>query len=884
MATALAVAALMVVLGLAVLRPRGLSEAVAAVPAALLLVVLGVTLAGFAVAEPLGVHPAWVAAGAAARAAGPGTASPGTADPCAGFPDRVAEPHLLLHSGPPGITIGPAGPVPPAPAGRQSRRDATAPQRTSPPGYGYRPALDGIRALAVGAVLTFHAGVAALPGGFLGVDAFFVLSGFLITSLLLAERAGTGKIRLRRFWVRRARRLLPALLLVLVGTVVAAHFWANPGDLGPLRGDALSALAYVANWRMIYRGSDYFTQTSAPSALQHTWSLGIEEQFYLLWPLIVVALLALLWHRRRAAGGGHRADGRHGTGEGIRTARAVHPAWPGTAAVAPAATGAAQTSAAPTSATRDGEPTTGGDATLYSGQRARRRFRRATYTLVGLCVAGAVASALAQAWLYRPTDVNRSYFGTDTRAVALLIGCALAGVLAAGPGRPTLARPDRRFHPVLGAAALLGAAVVGWLWTHASGSDGWLYRGGMVAGALGVAAVIAHAVRSPASPTARLLALAPLVFLGRISYGLYLWHWPLFQFVDAERTGLRGPALLAVRLALTLAISVASFYLVEEPIRHGRALPRGSGWAPVATAGAATLAVLATLVATVPPVTSRVSANSQLVLLSPTGTPPPAAPMSRPGRRPGALPRITFFGDSVSWSLGTYLPATPGLAVTVRSIQGCGIARLPDIRYLDVGHTNYPGCTTWDRRWIRGVNADDPDVAVILLDRWELMDRRLNGVYQHVGDPAYDVYLSTELDRAVTVAGSRGARVVLLTAPYTHRAERPDGGLYPEDTAARVDAWNNLLRAEAAAHSRQVEVLDLNSRVCPDGKFTWDIGGLQIRSDGLHFTPAGVQRWIAPWLLPRLQAIALGRTAQPGPSASPSTGISPAPGVAAPTK
>jgi hypothetical protein len=157
--------------------------------------------------------------------------------------------------------------------------------------------------------------------------------------------------------------------------------------------------------------------------------------------------------------------------------------------------------------------------------------------------------------------------------------------------------------------------------------------------------------------------------------------------------------------------------------------------------------------------------------------------------------------------------------------------------------------------WRTHLDQTDPDVAVILLDRWELMDRRLNGSYQHVGQGPFDAYLTGQLDRAVQVVGARGARVVLLTAPYTHRAERPDGGLYPEDDPARVNAWNALLRKEAAAHS-DLTVLDLNRLVCPGGAFTWTVGGVRVRSDGLHFTPQGVQRVVAPWLLPQLVTIA----------------------------
>jgi hypothetical protein len=221
--------------------------------------------------------------------------------------------------------------------------------------------------------------------------------------------------------------------------------------------------------------------------------------------------------------------------------------------------------------------------------------------------------------------------------------------------------------------------------------------------------------------------------------------------------------------------------------------------------------------------------------------------------------------------LGTYFPPDPGLAVTVRSVEGCGIARLPDIIQLGEGHTNYPACPTWDVRWRRGIEVEDPDVAVILLDRWELMDRKLNGMYQHVGQPTYDNYLLSELDLALSIVGARGARIVLLTAPYTRRAERPDGGLYDEDQPERVNAWNRLLIREAVRNPEQITVLDLNARVCPNGQFTWNIDNLRVRSDGLHFTPEGVREWIAPWLTPQLTTIATGNLPQSSSRPRPAT-------------
>jgi hypothetical protein len=189
-----------------------------------------------------------------------------------------------------------------------------------------------------------------------------------------------------------------------------------------------------------------------------------------------------------------------------------------------------------------------------------------------------------------------------------------------------------------------------------------------------------------------------------------------------------------------------------------------------------------------------------VVITAPTVKPRPFAPISRSHRAhpTDRSPRITFFGDSVSWVIGTNLPAHPGMITSVRAIQGCGIATLPDIRMLGTPHTNYPGCTRWQARWQRGVIKDDPDVAVIELNRWELMDRRYQGRYQHVGEPAYDAYLSAQLDRAIDITASRGAAVVLLTAAYTHRAEKPDGSLYPGGPAGP----RRLVEPAAARGSR----------------------------------------------------------------------------------
>ena len=212
-----------------------------------------------------------------------------------------------------------------------------------------------------------------------------------------------------------------------------------------------------------------------------------------------------------------------------------------------------------------------------------------------------------------------------------------------------------------------------------------------------------------------------------------------------------------------------------------------------------------------------------------------------------------MFGDSVAWTLVTYLPSHPGLDIRGRTMLGCGVARIGPYRYF--GQT-YPGvgpdCREWPTLWRRAIDADDPDVVFILVGRWETMDRMLDGRWTHVGDPEFDAYLRSELELAIATAGAHGARVVLATEPYNRRGEQLDGSLYPEDEPDRVTAWNALLRDVAADHP-DVRVLDFGARVSPDGQFTWTAGGIQVRSDGLHLTPSGVQDWIAPWLLPQLR-------------------------------
>ncbi|MDQ1651167.1 MAG: hypothetical protein QOI35_367 [Cryptosporangiaceae bacterium] len=646
------------------------------------------------------------------------------------------------------------------------------------------PALDGIRALAVAAVLAFHGGMGPLArGGFLGVDAFFVLSGFLITGLLLADWATTGRIRFARFWLRRARRLLPALLLTVTAVVLAFRTVLPPQELGLLRKDALATLGYAANWWLLHRGDGgYFAQTASPSPLQHTWSLAIEEQFYLLWPLVV--------------------------------------AW-----------------------------------ALWAGRRHVRPFA----VLLGVCVAGAAASVVTMA---RLADPGRAYYGSDARAFSLLAGCALA-VLAVRWPRDGIPGPARHLLVLPAAAA---AGWLGWTWTHVSGSSHWLYHGGMALCALAVAVVIAVAVLAPRGPVARILSLPPLPQLGLISYGVYLYHWPVFLFADNERTGLTGPWLFVLRCAITLVLAVGSYLLVEQPIRAGRWVrPR---LRPAFTAAAVAAAVAASVVLTrVPAVPPPPRGPALALQRGLTRSVPPVltahALLTRPGRAPGP-PRIAFFGDSVGRSLGDYFPPVAGLVLGSAGLQGCGISPSGPVDDGGAIHGPYAKCPQWELYWAAGKRVHRPDVAVVLLGRWEVMDRELAGRWRPDTDPVVQSYLRGQLDRMIALLGAGGTRILLLTFPYSHRHERPDGGSYPEDQPARIDAWNRLLIQTAAAHSGAVSVAPLGALLSPSGRYQPTLDGIALRSDGLHFTPAAVRSLIAPWLAPQLRALAAGPAVQGG--------------------
>lgn len=679
------------------------------------------------------------------------------------------------------------------------------------------PALDGIRALGIALVLVFHGGFSWAGGGFFGVDVFFVLSGFLITALLVAEYGVQGGIGLIRFWGHRVRRLVPALLAVLCAIAVYAWLWAPSDTLGQLRGDALATLLYVNNWHLAGGGQGYFAALNTPRPLLHTWSLSIEEQFYLVWPLVVLGVL---------------------------------------------------------------------------------RWTRSLKVLLAVTVVGAAASAITMAIVYgNGSGQNRAYYGTDTRAQALLIGAALAILLARPlPGRRRATEPDgpqpgvtghssasavatTLVRPLrlssLGSAALAVVGVVGLgiivvLSVDTSSDTAWIYRGGFTLVALATASLIASVALRPGAPVARLLSLRPVRYLGAISYGLYLWHWPIFVVLDHDRTGLSGWTLFLVRVAVSVAVAAVSLRYLEMPVRRG--LARGwRAWvvAPVVLGATVALVVSSTAggaapVTALPPGPGSDGGNGSPtarggghVTVSDPGT--GAAVEAVPAGTGGPI-RLLLVGDSEASFLGFGLgpaSAAHGVNFAGDGVFGCGLLTNTTLFHGTLvngtigqrgGHQLVP-CGTQLTRWHADVDTFHPDVVLLADGEYEVRNQRTSYGWTHIGTRRFDATEVAALTRAVAVLHSTGATVVLLTAPYYHQFEQPDGNPWPEDDPARVDRYNHLLGQVAAASHGAAVVADVNARLCPDGRFTSTIGGVTVRfSDGIHVTAAGAAL-ISPWLL-----------------------------------
>jgi peptidoglycan/LPS O-acetylase OafA/YrhL len=392
-------------------------------------------------------------------------------------------------------------------------------------GKRYLPGLDGLRAIAVLAVIAYHEQFGWAQGGLLGVGVFFTLSGFLITSLLTTQWLAEGRIRLGDFWLHRARRLLPALF-VMLALVTAWITIADRARLGPLRGAVGAAAGYFSNWYLIAKNQSYFARFAPPAPLDHLWSLAVEEQFYLLWPLLLLGGLAVVSLAvARPVGGIGRARGAHAAGKAGKVGKA--------------------------------------------GSAGGGRGSAAPRWLVVPTLALAAASACLMVRLYQPgMDPTRVYEGTDTRAFGLLIGAALA---LAWPdlGTPrhngTLVR--RSVSLAIDGAGIVGLLGIGVMIWRVGEYSPFAYRGGMVLLSVATAAVVA-ATAAPGSAIGRMLGWRPLRWIGARSYGLYLWHYPVIVLTTPANATSDLPR-AAAQTAAAVVLAALSWRFVEEPIRHG---------------------------------------------------------------------------------------------------------------------------------------------------------------------------------------------------------------------------------------------------------------------------------------------------------------------------
>lgn len=644
-------------------------------------------------------------------------------------------------------------------------------------GAGRRPALDGVRALAVASVAVYHFGggdTSWLPGGYLGVDVFFVLSGYLITGLLLSEHARTGTISLPGFWVRRVKRLAPGLFLMLL-VVVAWLWWATPPSQYPARRqDVFWTLGYLANWHLAAGSDSYFAAYNGASPLRHAWSLAIEEQFYLVWPATVLLLL-----------------------------------WLGT----------------------------------------RVRWLSGRRLVAGFALVAGVASAVALTVLYEPTAPSVAYFSTRGRVQELFAGVLLAVFLSARTPARDPARTQAR-DPAgrrVRAAAVAGLVVLVVALVLLPDRAALYYLGGAAGVSVAAALLIAGVETDPSSRLALALSNRPAVFLGRISYGVYLWHWPVVVAVPLKGSLTDHVWQQALRVALTLSFSVASFYLVERPVQRSR---RALGSAPrvlVAVLATAGLVVAATVPATALPGT----VSRQMSVSADRG-----CPGERDDRLPycvwpsgsAAAPSLAIMGDSTARSL------TPGLDDWARANGTSWV------------ESAWKRCSATGLLIRAGAELDLPATACHqqaraqisrMLDRYRPATVLISEFWVHhqplvlpdsseltPGTPAHDAALRAAFLPVVDEIAAHGGRTVFLElAPPGETLGRQVARGRPAATAGPVtpggryvDGFNAVLRSVVAARPGVASTVSVTDLLCPGGRCRALRDGVVVRVDGVHYS------------------------------------------------
>ena len=653
--------------------------------------------------------------------------------------------------------------------------------------FRHRPALDALRGLAVLVVVAFHSELGLAKGGYLGVSTFFTLSGFLITTLVLVEHRRTGRFDLSAFWRRRFRRLLPAAVATVALVVVLVAVLGVAFAQGTVGSDAASSIFYVANWHLLWSGTSYAQLFTDPSPLVHMWSLAVEEQFYLLFPLIVVLLVG----RSRGA---------------------------------------------------DRAP-------------ARLSLRARIGVVAGLTVVVSAALPVVLGF-----GVDRTYYGTDTRAAEIALGVLLA-VLAFPTATSTehaeaLGRAPARLLVVASTVALVAMAGA---WAVVPETSPVWRHGGFVLYGLGSVALVAAAVYA-VGPVGRIGALRPLCRLGLISYGVYLVHWPVLWVIDLETS---WPSLLRFVVALGVSVGVAELSMrgFETPIRRTGRVGGVSAMTVVPAVAAVAILGAAVVAGSAPPPIIDYASAAAIVDSVPSPAPDTPVPVVDPPatvESAGASTeeRVAFFGDSTALMTASgfrvaaaddpRLDGVPG-----RTILGCGILLADGIRGVggQVG-TIADKCVHQFDEWAAKIDGNRPDVAVVQAGPWETWDLRWSDVegWHHLGDPIADERALAQLRQVVQLLSVDGARVAFVTtSPVDRRKPGPGPCACPE----RLDRWNELLRQVAAEEPDTVSIIDLDGwlrSIGPDED-------ARLRLDGVHFSEVTAAEVSRRWLIDQVLAV-----------------------------
>ncbi len=640
---------------------------------------------------------------------------------------------------------------------------------------GYEPSLDGIRAFSVIAVMLYHANIAWLPGGFLGVEVFFVVSGFLITSLLIEEHESTQRIDLKQFWIRRARRLLPALFVMLCATAICVAFYAT--DSAPdFRRDVLPSLGYFSNWWQILAvDTPYFAASSLP-VLRHLWSLAVEEQWYLIWPLLFIFVFGAKWMRPKISG-----------------------------------------------------------------------------VLLLLC-SGAIMFATALRFVQDDeTRTNFLYLSTITRSSGLLLGAAVA----------LLWRPWRKTSPsswwkssVADALAVASIAVIGVLMATVHVADARLYQGGLAVTTIASAVIIAVVMRPNGLFVKKFFSQELFVKIGRRSYGLYLWHWPIFVITRARDSGNR----LAVALALTIIINEFVYQYVEIPTRQGAL---GKWWRNrqqlsamhrrlpllIAAAVVASLGITGVKVVGIEARDLSIDTSTANVIFSVPTTVASASSLpaaSTTSTTIAKLPRkLVIVGDSQAHSLAINKPSgiEETFVITNGSIDGCGVYD----RGVGVGGTNgnfrrnFANCVGFEKKWAKSATTARADVALVVIGAWEVLDLKINGFTFAVKTSPADTIFRTQMKRGIDALRSTGATVALLEVACMRPVDSKGGpvpALPQRGDDTRTKHLNDLLREIAAPEDDGVFFVSGPKEWCSDPKISTS---LSYRWDGVHAYKPGAK-------------------------------------------